>query len=135
QVFSYAGAAVAIPDGSDLSGANPGAVVEAALAVGGVGPLHSAAMRIDGATCSTATGATTVGIDHSFVNDLELVLATPSGTAAVLVDNADGSGNNFCQTLLDDAAVASIQGVISTQAPFSGTFQPATPLRALAGVQ
>jgi uncharacterized repeat protein (TIGR01451 family)/MYXO-CTERM domain-containing protein len=47
----------------------------------------------------------------------------------MVIRNADGSGNNFCQTLLDDqSAGASIQSVTSGMAPFSGSFTPNAPL-------
>ena len=39
--------------------------------------------------------------------------------------NTDGSGNNFCQTVLDDeSAGASIQTVVSANAPFTGSYKP-----------
>jgi subtilisin-like proprotein convertase family protein len=40
------------------------------------------------------------------------------------------SGNNFCQTLLRDGASTSIQTVLSSGAPYTGTFAPANPLGA-----
>ena len=52
------------------------------------------------------------GIDHTFVNDLRITLHSPTGTAIQVIRNTDGSGNNFCQTLLDDAGTdGSIQAV------------------------
>jgi hypothetical protein len=105
--FSYAGGPVAIPDGADLSGANPGAQVWAGVLVNGVaGNLYDVDLSIDGSACTSAIGATTVGIDHTFVSDLEITLIAPDNTNVRVIDNADGSGNNFCQTLLDDDAGA-----------------------------
>lgn len=134
--FSYAGGAVPIPDGGDLSGSSPGAIVSVPLAVSGLGGgVYDVDLRIDGATCSNAAGSTTVGIDHSFVNDLEVSLQAPDGTTVKVIDNTDGSGNNFCQTYLDDeSAGASIQSVVSTNAPFTGSFTPAADLSALDGL-
>ena len=45
----------------------------------------------------------------------------------------NNSGNNFCQTQLDDAATSSIEGVTSANAPFSGTFSPLNPQAAFIG--
>ena len=100
-VFSYSGAAVPIPDGADLTGTAPGAPVDATVAVAGVGQIHSVAMSIDGDTCSATVGSTTVGIEHTFVNDLEVTLLSPAGTPVLAIDNTDGGGNNLCQTVLD----------------------------------
>jgi uncharacterized repeat protein (TIGR01451 family) len=128
--FSYAGPAVPIPDGVDGSGTLPGAPVAVPLAVAGVtGNVYDVDFQIDGATCTNATGSTTVGLDHSFVNDLELTVLSPAGTTSLVINNTDGGGNNFCQTVLDDeSAGPSIQSVISTQAPFTGSFTPGAPL-------
>lgn len=132
---SYTGPVVPIPDGADLSGTMPGAPALASLPVSGiVGNLFDIDLRIDGTSCSTAIGSTTVGIDHTFVNDLEITLISPSGTEVKLIDNTDGSGNNFCQTLLDDeSGGASIQSVITANAPFTGSFTPANALSAFDG--
>ncbi len=132
---SYTGPPVPIPDAADLSGNNPGAAVVASLPVSGiVGNLFDIDLRIDGSSCSTTIGSTTVGIDHTFVNDLEITLISPSGTQVKLIDNTDGSGNNFCQTLLDDeSGGASIQSVVTANAPFTGSFTPANPLSAFDG--
>ena len=133
--FSYSGPVVAIPDGGDLSGTNPGAPANADLAVSGVsGGISDANFSLDGTTCTNAAGATTVGLDHSFVSDLKLILRSPSGTEVMVVDQTDGSGNNFCQTVLDDqSAGPSIQSVASSDAPFTGSFKPNAALSAFAG--
>lgn len=126
---SYSGAAVPIPD-DEIAG------VDIPLTVSGAGLLSSLAFKIDGTTCSVAIGATTVGVDHSWVGDLAFRLRSPSGTAVTVINHAGGaanSGNNFCQTVLRDGAPNSIQTVTSTQAPFTGTFAPANPQGAFAG--
>ena len=132
---SYGGAAVPIPDGTGLTGATPGALTPVPLAVSGVtGGIWDLDLRIDGATCSNAIGSTTVGIDHTFVNDLQISVQSPAGTTVMAIANTDGSGNNFCQTLLDDeSAGPSIQSVISTNAPFTGTYTPNDALSAFDG--
>lgn len=130
---SYVGPAVPIPDAADLSGTNPGASVVANLLVAGVGPIAGVQLRIDGSACSTTVGSTTVGIDHTFANDLQIRLRSPGGTLVTVVSNTDGSGNNFCQTLLQDGAATSIQSVVTANAPFTGTFAPANPLGTFIG--
>ena len=131
---SYSGAVVPIADGTASDGSAPGAPALATVNVAGVGPIYDLDLKIDGTTCNTTAGSTTVGIDHTFVNDLEIKLTSPSATTVLAIDNTDGSGNNFCQTRLDDdTANASIQTVVSANAPFTGTFKPASLLSAFDG--
>lgn len=133
--FSYTGPAVPIPDAGDLSGTNPGAPAIATLPVTGVvGNIFDVNFSIDGTACSTTAGSTTVGLDHTFVSDLKLTLISPTGTPVLVINNTDGSGNNFCQTLLDDEGGGpSIQSVLSGNAPFTGNFTPNAPLSTLWG--
>ena len=133
--FSYSGAVVPIPDAADLSGTSPGAPANATLNVAGVpGPIADINLSIDGTACSTTAGSTTVGLDHTFVSDLHITLLSPSGTPVLVINEADSSGNNFCQVILDDqTANPSIQTVTSAQAPFAGTWKPNAPLSAFNG--
>jgi subtilisin-like proprotein convertase family protein len=128
-VTSYTGPAVAVPDG-DLTG------VDIPFTVSASGPIAGVRFRFDGSACTTAAGATTVAVDHTWVGDLAFTLISPSGTAVTLL-NAMGSpnnnGHNICQTLLDDSAPMSIQDVTPAMAPFSGWFHPASPLSAFLG--
>ncbi len=134
DTVSYTGPVVPIPDASDLSGDHPGAVATATLEVSGVlSPISDLNFRLDGSACSATAASTTVGIDHTFVNDLEVKLESPSGTTVLLIDNVDGSGNNLCQTLLDDEGASSINAVATAAAPFSGTYTPSNPLSAFDG--
>ena len=49
--------------------------------------------NIGGTTpCSAAAGATTVGLDHTFVGDLVAKLTSPSGTTVTLFSHPGGSG-------------------------------------------
>src|SRR5262249_18393687 len=118
--FTYAGAVVPIADAPDNSGTNPGAPALANLNVTGTnGTIYKITFKFEGTSCDATAGSTTVGLDHTFVNDLRVTLHSPTGTAIQLVRNTDGGGNNFCQTNLDDAgADGSIQAVSSPQAPF-----------------
>ncbi len=128
QSFSYTGPVVPIPD-------SPGAAVRALLPVSGVGTVSDVNLRIDGDVCNANIGATTVGIDHTFVSDLEVRVVAPNGQVIRVIDNADGGGNNFCQTLLDDeSAGPNIQTIITAQAPFVGSFRPSTALSGFDGV-
>jgi subtilisin-like proprotein convertase family protein len=131
--FSYSGPPVAIPDSP---GANtPGAQVGAPITVSGISqPVGSVTISIDGTACSTTAGDPAVGIDHSFVNDLRITLRSPTGTEVIVIDRTDGSGNNFCQVVLDDASAGpSIQTALTADAPFTGSWQPNAPLSAFAG--
>jgi hypothetical protein len=128
-VFGYTGPAVPIPDGP---GNAPGAPALASLLVdGSMARAFDVDLRIDGDACTATPGATSVGLNHTFVSDLRISLQAPGGTSVVAINRAGGSGNNFCQTVLDDeSAGPSIQTVISTNAPFSGSFRPNLPLSA-----
>lgn len=121
--FSYAGPPVPIPDGADLSGSNPGARVGASVTASGfTQPIANVEVSIDGTACSAVAGSTTVGIEHSFVNDLQITLRSPSGTEVTIIDQTDGSGNNFCQVVLSDSSSGpSIQTAVTAQAPFTGS--------------
>lgn len=131
--ISYTTPVVPIPDAADLSGTNPGAVAVASLPVGAIGSILDINLRIDGSSCSAAIGSTTVGIDHTFVNDLEITLHSPDGTDVLVVNNTDGSDNNFCQTLLDDEGTPSIQSVGPGQSPYTGDWSPNSALSAFDG--
>ena len=122
--FAYTGPAVPIPDGN-LDG------VDIPVTVSGVGTLSGATFSIDGTACSTAIGSTTVGLDHTYVGDLVGTLTAPDGTTVTLFDRRGSSGNNFCQTVFDDAATDSIVTATSTDAPFTGSWKPESPLSAL----
>ena len=83
----------------------------------------------DGDLCTIAIGATTVGLEHPFVSNLLIELVAPSGAVAPLIRYADGFGNHFCQTRLDDeSAGPSIQSVSTGDNPFTGSYLPAWPL-------
>ena len=126
---SYTNPPVSIPD-DDPAG------VDIPLTVSGVGAISKAVFSIDGASCSADAGSTTVGLDHTWVGDLVVKLTSPSGTTVVLMNRPGGtgnSGNNFCQTVLDDGAATSIQNIAVADAPWTGTFQPANPLAAFIG--
>jgi len=127
--FSYTGPPVPIPDSA---GANtPGPTAVALLPIVSPGNLVSLKASIDGTSCNTTAGSTTVGIDHTFANDLQIDLKSPGGTLVTIINRIDGGGNNFCQILLDDTAGTNIQ--TAATAPFTGTWQPANPLSAFGG--
>jgi subtilisin-like proprotein convertase family protein len=126
----YTGGVVPIPDGNATG-------VNVPLTVTGIpGAISKLTFTIGGSSCTAAQGATTVGIDHSWIGDLDATLTSPSGTTISLFNRAGGennSGNNFCQTTLDDAGTNSIQNIAIAGAPWVGTFSPAAPLAAFIG--
>lgn len=71
-----------------------------------------------------------VNIDHNFVGDLTLVLVSPSGTRVVLSDRNGGSGDDYTNTVFDDAAGTDIT---AGAPPFTGIFRPEEPLSAVFG--
>ncbi len=129
ETISYTGGPVVIPDGDGTS-------VDIALPVATSTAISKVVFHLDGGSCSLDDGATTVGLDHTWVSDLTLALTSPSGTTVTLADRAGGEANdanNFCQTYFDDTSSQSIQTVTPLMAPFSGFFAPATPLASFAG--
>ena len=84
QDFAYTGPAVPIPD-------NTPAGIDVPLAVTGVGNIARAAFFVDGTTCSAIAGATTVGLDHTFVGDLIGTVVAPDGTTVTLFDEQGGA--------------------------------------------
>jgi subtilisin-like proprotein convertase family protein len=119
--FAYADRPVEIPDESAL-----GASVT--IPVAGIGYAGRLVFSIDGATCTTAVGATTVGLDHTFVADLTATLIAPGGRSARLFQGAGAGGNNLCKVDFDDKAAAPFSSVTSARAPFTGTWRPDEPL-------
>ncbi|ONI90956.1 neuroendocrine convertase 1 [Saccharothrix sp. ALI-22-I] len=124
KTFAYGGPAVAIPD-NDATGAS------VQIPVSGIGRGSKISLTIDGETCNANTGATTVGIDHTFVGDLVGTLTSPSGATATVFQRNGSTGNNLCQVVFDDSAAQPFSSVTSAQAPFTGTWRPTTSLGAL----
>jgi subtilisin-like proprotein convertase family protein len=122
--FAYAGAPVAIPDNSTVG-------TSVAIPVSGFGRASKISLSIDGTTCSTTEGATTVGLDHTYVGDLVGQLVSPSGQTATLFSRNGSSGNNLCQVVFSDAAANPFSSVVSGNAPFTGTWRPGSSLDAL----
>ena len=122
----YTGPPVPVPDNS-----RPGVVLR--LRVHGVGLVSRATFSIDGTACTRAAGATTVGLDHTFVNDLAARLIAPDGTVVRLFSGVGEDGNNLCRTVFADSAARAIERATAADAPFTGRWRPAQPLRRLVG--
>lgn len=63
-------------------------------------------------------------------SDLSAVLIAPDQTQVTLFSGVGGNKSNFINTIFDDGADSSID---AGTAPFTGTYQPATPLSTLDG--
>lgn len=124
--FSYTGPAVRIPDNSTV-----GATVE--IPVTGFGRASKMSFSIDGTVCNIDNGSTTVGLDHTWVGDLVGTLVAPNGATATVFSRNGSSGNNFCQVVFDDSAAKSITSITSANAPYTGSWRPATPIGGLRG--
>jgi subtilisin-like proprotein convertase family protein len=72
----------------------------------------------------------TLDIDHTYTDDLTIMLISPDNQGVVLVDREGGSQNNFDETTFDDAAAVSIT---DATAPFRGRFRPEGRLSGFAG--
>ncbi|MBI1191255.1 MAG: hypothetical protein GC200_11315 [Tepidisphaera sp.] len=150
HVFSFRGPAVPIPD-------FPGPAATINIPVSGLtDPVTAVKVSFDGSLCTAQQGATTVGIEHSYVSDLQVTLTSPTsgltqGRSVIIMNRpgyvaptsqnplgGDNSGNNFCSTYLEDNAASglSIQNVTAGDAPFSNHYVPNasfSPFRSLSG--
>ncbi len=63
----------------------------------------------------------TLNIIHTYVSDLRIRLTSPQGTTINLSNRHGGSGNNYVNTIFDDAATI---GIVGGSAPFTGSFEP-----------
>jgi subtilisin family serine protease/subtilisin-like proprotein convertase family protein len=79
---------------------------------------------------TTGRVTVTVNITNSIDGKIVLALIAPDGTAVLLSNQEGGSGQGFTNTVFDDQAATAIS---SGQAPFTGSFQPESPLASLAG--
>lgn len=127
RTYSWSGAA-SIPD-------NTPSGVEIPITVSNFpGLLADVNLQIGGGSCSAEPGATGVGISHTYVADLFMTLRSPSGREVYLMGGSGGNGNNMCSVLLDDQGGGpSIGGIAPAQAPYPGTYVPASPLSAFNG--
>jgi subtilisin-like proprotein convertase family protein len=72
----------------------------------------------------------TINVQHTWNEDLDIALISPTGVRVWLVQDRGGDTNGFSGTVFDDnAAVPISNGTF----PFSGVFRPETPLAALNG--
>lgn len=60
-------------------------------------------------------------LTHTFDGDLIISIFAPSGTSVVLSNRRGSGGNNFSNTVFDDAATTAIS---AGSAPFTGSFKP-----------
>jgi len=75
----------------------------------------------------------TINIDHTWASDLDIKLIAPDGvTEVILVEDAGGSGDNFTDTVFDDAAT---EQIANGAPPFTGVFQPQGSLADFNGLQ
>jgi subtilisin-like proprotein convertase family protein len=64
-------------------------------------------------------------ISHTYDSDLDISLVNPADTSVLLSSGNGGSGDNYVNTVFDDAAATPI---VSGTAPFTSTYQPQEPL-------
>lgn len=96
----------------------------------GTSGITTSTLVVPGGTGTISKLTIKLSITHTYTGDLMLSLIAPDGTRVLLADGAGGSGDNFINTVFDDAAASSIT---SGSAPFTGTYVPASPLAALIG--
>jgi subtilisin-like proprotein convertase family protein len=88
-------------------------------------------LAFSGIAAPIADVTVTLNITHTRDSDLTVYLIGPDGTQVTLFSMVGGSGDNFTDTTLSDAAAISIT---AGTAPFTGTFRPSPgPLSAFDG--
>ncbi len=70
---------------------------------------------------------------HTWAGDVVATIIKPNGDTLRFLNGRGSSGDNFIMTQFDDDAALPISGVTSSQAPFTGSWKPETPLAPLAG--
>ena len=124
RTFAYTGAPAPIPDNDPVGVTLP-------VKVSGLGAVSGITFSFDGNDCTSDTG---VGLQHPTIYDLVARLTAPDGTRVTLLSRTGGfDGDNYCQTVLDDAAPDSIQNAPDYEAPFTGTYHPLEPLQPFLG--
>ncbi len=71
-----------------------------------------------------------LSLTHTYDSDLTIVLVAPDNTQITLAHGNGGAGNNFTETIFNDAVENSID---SGDVPFTGSFRPVEPLSVLSG--
>ena len=107
--YAYNGGSVSIPD-NNPAGATVAIDIATAGVIGDVDVSFSAT--------------------HTWDADLDITLISPGGTSVELSTDNGGSGNNYTGAVFDDEAT---QAITAGSAPFTGRFQPESPLSALDG--
>ncbi|WP_178987056.1 reprolysin-like metallopeptidase [Winogradskyella schleiferi] len=72
----------------------------------------------------------TVNVSHNWIADVTLKLIAPNGTEILLSAENGGNGDDYSNTVFDDAAITS---VTAGAAPFTNSFQPEEDLSLLNG--
>ena len=109
--YAYSGSPVVVPD-NNTGGAS--AVINIPAGVGAI----------------TNVKATIGKMNMTWDGDLSISLTSPSGTTVDLSRNNGGSGDNYINTVFDDAASTPIT---SGSAPFTGSFRPQGSLASFNG--
>lgn len=88
-------------------------------------------IAVSGVTGTVCKVTVTLNINHTWDSDLDVFLIGPGGQTSELTTDNGGLGDNYTGTVFDDAASTSIT---AGTAPFTGTYQPETPLSVFNGV-
>ncbi|NUQ64557.1 MAG: S8 family serine peptidase, partial [Pirellulales bacterium] len=92
--------------------------------------LTSSTLEVSGAGDAILDLDVVLGIDHTYVGDLEVYLTSPRGRQVELFRNVGGDGDDFTNTRLDDEADTPLA---ASSAPFTGSFRPQGLLSAFDG--
>ncbi|MCO4768472.1 MAG: proprotein convertase P-domain-containing protein [Deltaproteobacteria bacterium] len=117
-----------LPAGSAVSGTNaPGSGISS------TNPLTTDTITIASGTTDTIIDVNlTIDITHTWLDDLDIFLVSPDGVSVEIVTDIGSSGDDFTNTVFDDQAATPIPDS-SSEAPFTGTYQPEGSLAAFNG--
>ncbi|HXU33268.1 MAG TPA: HYR domain-containing protein, partial [Thermoanaerobaculia bacterium] len=130
NTFSYTGPAIAIPDAAPGITAN---VPVSGFAAGS--QVTDVNFRFDtGGACTNAVGNPNAGLDHTWVGDIVINIAAPTGQNVTVIDRIGVpastfglNAENFCSVTLDDeGGFPPIENTVLN--PVVGNFSPNNPL-------
>lgn len=93
------------------------------VSTGGAATAYPATVSVNGIPATATVRSVTLnGLNHTWADDVDIVLQSPTGVNVILVSDAGGSGDyiNHTYTLTDTASAALLDGTVAP----SGTYRP-----------
>ena len=90
----------------------------------------SSTINVSGGPAAVRKVTLDINIPHTWTDDLDIFLESPTGTTIEISTDNGSSGNNYTNTIFSDAAINSIT---TGTAPFLGIYQPEVALSTVSG--